>query len=223
MGYATSEAEYFAPQVRKSDRKIAVQYGRMFNLVGLGRYLPAGPALDVGCGAGPGLRYLMSRSAEVYGADASRYALLQAARLVAPRGLTEMDATGAFPFATATFGLVIASEVIEHLPDGPAFLQECHRVLQPGGVLLLTTPNLWDIRRVTAPLVGRLWTGDTDPTHINLYTPRRLKQELRATGFQWPRVRTGLKPITWLPPHRHPFPVPYPPLIGNGMVAAAVR
>lgn len=215
----SNEHDYFAPQVNKSDRKIAVQYGRMFRLAGLAQQLPPGPALDVGCGAGPGLRYLLRRGATVFGADANGYALRQAAALVAAQGLVQMDATAAFPFQPASFGLVIASEVIEHLPGGLPFLQACRRILRPGGLLLLTTPNLWDVRRITAPLVGRLWTGDTDPTHINLYTPARLRHELQAIGFEAVRVRTGLKPMRWLPPHRNPIAVPYPPLIGNGMVA----
>ena len=217
------EASYFAPQVRKSDRKIAVQYGRMFAIAGLKQHLPAGPALDVGCGAGPGLRYIASRGAVAFGADASLYALRQAADLLPAQGLVQSDATALFPFADATFGLVLGNEIIEHLPDGLVFLGECLRVLRPGGMLLLTTPNLWDIRRITAPLVGRPWSGDTDPTHINLYTPRRLQHELARAGFERARVRTGLKPMRWLPPHRNPIAIAYPPLIGNGIVATGVR
>jgi hypothetical protein len=95
--------------------------------------------------------------------------------------------------------------------------------LRPGGTLLLTTPNLWDIRRVTKPVVGQPWSGDTDPTHINMYTPRRLGREMLAAGFTRSRVRTGLKPMTWLPPYSDPWPVPYPPLIGNGIVATGTR
>jgi glycogen(starch) synthase len=218
-----NEAEYFGNQVRKSDRKIATQYGRMFRLAGLGARLPEGPALDIGCGAGPGLRYLAGRGAAVVGVDASLYALQRARELVAPRGLARTDARGALPFREGAFGLVLASEMIEHLPSGVAFLRECVRVLRPGGLLLLTTPNLWDIRRVTKPLVGKPWSGDTDPTHINMYTPRRLGLEMREAGFTEIRVRTGLKPITWLPPYSNPWPVPYPPLIGNGIIATGRR
>jgi SAM-dependent methyltransferase len=217
------EAAYFAPQVSKSDRKIAVQYGRMFALAGLKHRLPEGPVLDIGCGAGPGLRYITSRGAMAFGADASLYALRQAAVLVGAHGLVQSDAMAAFPFADATFGLVLGNEIIEHLPDGVVFLGECLRVLRPGGMLLLTTPNLWDVRRIISPMVGRPWSGDTDPTHINLYTPRRLHAELWEAGFVQPHVRSGLKPMRWLPPHRNPLAVPYPPLIGNGLVAIGRR
>jgi glycosyltransferase involved in cell wall biosynthesis len=217
------EVAYFDNQARRSDRKIGVQYGRMFALARLGRRLPEGPALDVGCGAGPGLRYLAMRGAPSFGVDASFYALKQAGARAACRGLAQTDVRGGLPFRDASFGLVVASEVIEHLGDGGPFLRECRRVLRPGGILLLTTPNLWDVRRLVKPLVGQPWSGDTDPTHINLYTPPRLRRELVIAGFSSPRVRTGLKPMAWVPPHSRPFPIPYPPLIGNGIVATGVR
>jgi glycogen synthase len=217
------EAVYFGNQVRKSDRKIATQYGRMFRLAGLAKQIPEGIALDIGCGAGPGLRYLATRAVNAVGIDASLYALKEARRLVASRGLVQTDARGGAPFRDGAFGLIVASEVIEHLPDGIPFLRECRRLLRPGGVLLLTTPNLWDVRRITKPLVGEVWSAYTDPTHINLYTPRRLARELRTAGFDHPRVRTGLKPMAWLPPYRWATPLPYPPLIGNGIVATGTR
>ena len=222
MSKSINEIDYFAPQVSKSDRKIAVQYRRMFALAGLQRRLPDGLVLDVGCGAGPGLRYIASRGAKVVGIDPSMYALRQAAGLI-DVDLAQIDAAARFPFADATFGMVLANEVVEHVPDGVEFLRECARVLRPGGIVFLTTPNLWDIRRVLAPLVGRVWSGDTDPTHINLYTPQRLLADLRSAGFKAGRLKTGFKPVRWLPPHRNPIAIPYPPLVGNGIVATGVR
>jgi SAM-dependent methyltransferase len=137
--------------------------------------------------------------------------------------LVQTDALLSLPFRDEAFALVLASELIEHLADGLPFLRECRRVLRPGGLLVLTTPNLWDVRRFTDPLRGRTWSGRADPGHVNLYTPRRLGREMRAGGFARARVRTGWKPIFWLPPHRDPWPVPYPPFVGNGIVAVGER
>jgi SAM-dependent methyltransferase len=222
-GPAGDEAAYFAPQRSKSDRKIGVLYRRLFRKAGIGAVWPAGPALDLGCGAGPGLRYFASRGARPYGADRSHYALREARALVPDGRLVQTDALLSLPFREEAFALVLASELIEHLADGLPFLRECRRVLRPGGLLVLTTPNLWDVRRFTDPLRGRTWSGRADPGHVNLYTPRRLGRELRASGFARARVRTGWKPIWWLPPHRDPWPVPYPPFVGNGIVAVGER
>lgn len=223
MTQSINEKDYFAPQISKSNRKIMIQYQRMFRFVGLEHYLPNGPALDIGCGAGPGLRYLTKRGANVFGADASRYALHHAQQIIPNAAFVEINALTIFPFADVTFGLILANEIVEHLTNGIFFLRECYRILRPGGVIILTTPNLWDIRRVTHPLIGKVWSGDTDPTHINLYTPKRLHTELADCGFQYPRVRTGFKPMHWFPPHHNPIALPYPPWVGNGIVASGVR
>ncbi len=58
------------------------------------------------------------------------------------------------------FDLVIATEVIEHLPDIPAFLQACLRLVKPGGTLLVTTPN----REAWAPDV--IWEVEGPPVHL---------------------------------------------------------
>jgi predicted SAM-dependent methyltransferase len=55
-----------------------------------------------------------------------------------------VDAREAFPFPNNTFRFVYSEHLLEHLDygDGLNFLKECHRVLQPGGVLRISTPDL---------------------------------------------------------------------------------
>jgi SAM-dependent methyltransferase len=181
--------DYFAAQIRKSDAKIAWQYGRIFALAGLPD-------------------------------------LLETARHLAPgSGVVLHDGSEGLPCASASADVLLLSELVEHLPDALPLLRECYRVLRPGGAVVITTPNLWDARRVLAPLVGRPWSGDTDPTHVNLYTPRRLARELRAAGFGRVRWHTGVKPARWLSSRRVQMrlPLPYPPLVGNGLLAVGQR
>lgn len=47
------------------------------------------------------------------------------------------------PGENNTFDVVLSMETLEHMPDPLQFLQELHRVLKPGGELILSTPNLW--------------------------------------------------------------------------------
>jgi SAM-dependent methyltransferase len=49
-----------------------------------------------------------------------------------------------FPFDSGSFDSVVCSQVLEHVFEPSAFLSEIHRVLKPGGVLLLTVPFVWD-------------------------------------------------------------------------------
>jgi SAM-dependent methyltransferase len=215
---------YFAAQIRKSDAKIAWQYGRIFGLAGV-EELRGLRVIDVGCGAGPGLRYMLSQGALALGLDHSHYAL-QASRHLAPGAAVVLnDGTEGLPCADASADVLLLSELVEHLDAAAPLLRECWRVLRPGGRVVVTTPNLWDVRRLTAPLLGRAWSGDTDPTHVNLYTPTRLHRELNNAGFRRVRWHTGVKPAFWLSSRRMRvrLPLPYPPLVGNGLLAVGVK
>lgn len=216
--------EYFAAQIRKSDAKIAWQYGRIFDLAGV-RDFDRLSVLDVGCGAGPGLRYLAGQGALVLGLDHSRYALKTALELSPSASVALNDSSRGLPCASQSVGLVLLSELVEHVEDARPLYAECYRVLRPGGQIVVTTPNLWDVRRVLSPLRGRKWSGDMDATHVNLYTPTRLAAELRQAGFAQVRWHTGVKPALWLSSRRLRLrlPILYPPLIGNGMLATGVR
>ncbi|MBK9713066.1 MAG: class I SAM-dependent methyltransferase [Kouleothrix sp.] len=216
--------EYFAAQIRKSDAKIAWQYSRIFGLAGV-RDVAGLRVVDVGCGAGPGLRYLATRGATALGLDHSRYALETALQLSPGAGVALNDSTRGLPCGSQSADLVLLSELVEHVVDAGPLFEECYRVLKVGGRIVVTTPNLWDVRRALSPLAGRPWSGDTDPTHVNLYTPARLARELRRAGFTQVRWSTGVKPARWLSSRRLRLrlSIPYPPLIGNGLLATGRR
>jgi SAM-dependent methyltransferase len=216
--------EYFAAQIRKSDAKIAWQYGRIFGLAGV-QQVDQLRVIDVGCGAGPGLRYLSGRGALALGLDHSRYALQTALELSPAAGVALNDSALGLPCASQSADLVLLSELVEHIENPRPLYEECYRVLRPGGRIVVTTPNLWDARRVLSPLLGRMWSGDMDSTHVNLYTPTRLAADLRWAGFGEVRWHTGVKPAWWLSSRRLRLrlPILYPPLIGNGLLATGVR
>lgn len=73
------------------------------------------------------------------------------------------------PFSTATFGAIICTEVLEHVPDPQIVLHEAARVLRPGGILLITVPFLFGIH--------------ADPYDFGRYTDHYWSQTLKATGF----------------------------------------
>lgn len=55
-----------------------------------------------------------------------------------------LDATRPFPFASSTFGFIYTEHMIEHIPyeGAVSMMQECHRVLRPGGAIRVVTPNM---------------------------------------------------------------------------------
>ena len=216
--------KYFAPQQSKSWAVLEWQYGRLLDFAGIS---PATHprVLDAGCGAGPALRLLDKRGYTVTGADNLLYPLQLAKEAVPRADLVVADLADGLPFADGAFDAMLLSEVIEHIPPAATdgFLRECRRVLRAGGALLITTPNLWDVRRLYAHLRHTVWSGYQDSTHINLYDPTRLSRELKAAGFGQVRWRTGLKPLYRRRSKklRTALEIHYPPAIGNGLVAIA--
>ena len=98
--------------------------------------------LDLGCGTGYGSDELASLALSVTALDIAPDALVTARSHYTRRNLDFAAADGArLPFRDASFDLVVAFEVIEHLADWPGLLSEARRVLAPGGQLIVSTPN----------------------------------------------------------------------------------
>jgi 2-polyprenyl-3-methyl-5-hydroxy-6-metoxy-1,4-benzoquinol methylase len=91
----------------------------------------------------------------------------------------------------ARFEILYAAEVIEHLRDPAAFLRHCRRLLVPGGVLFLTTPDLGHPRR-PEPLLA--WGSVRPPEHVHLFTKSGMISLLEAQGFPAARALPHAKP-----------------------------
>lgn len=156
-----------------------------------------GVILDIGCGDGSAAATAapLLRPHRLVGVDWSQDALRRANKhLTAVRGgLTDPG----LPFASGTADAVLFSEVIEHLVDPDAALDELRRVLRPGGHLLLSTPNLaaWYNRGLLLAGVQPVFSevsmrgiygrpGSQVVGHLRLYTARALRQMLPAAGFE---------------------------------------
>jgi len=101
--------------------------------------------LDVGCGIGGSSLYLAEKfNAATTGITLSPVQAARAAERAAAAGLstrTQFQVADALnmPFADASFDLVWSLESGEHMPDKVKFMQECYRVLKPGGTLIMVT------------------------------------------------------------------------------------
>lgn len=100
--------------------------------------------LDCACGEGYGADLLARRARSVTGLDRSAEAIGHARRRYAGGRdnltFTEGDCA-ALPFADASFDLVVSFETLEHIDAQAAMLDEFHRVLDPGGLLVLSSPD----------------------------------------------------------------------------------
>ena len=98
-----------------------------------------------------------------------------------------------YPFEDETFDVVLLTEVLEHLRDYPArVVSEARRLLKPGGLLLITTPNAAAIQRRADLLVGRSvytplsdWIGGLPHArHAREYTVAELRTLVTHAGFR---------------------------------------
>jgi len=99
--------------------------------------------LDVGAGAGYGAATLGERARSVLGVDRDAGAVAYARSHFAGPGVEfrEMDASD-LSGLDRRFDLVVSFQVIEHLADPGAFLDDLRRLVRPGGAIVITTPNV---------------------------------------------------------------------------------
>lgn len=128
-------------------------------------------AVDVGCGSGRNMQLLSCHADWVMGFDRSPAAL----ELASAHGFPTSQADGqAIPLADSSVDLLTAFDVLEHLDDDLAALDEFHRVLRPDGLLL-----------VTVPAYRFLWSEhDEALMHRRRYIASELHAKLTRTGFQ---------------------------------------
>jgi len=148
------------------------------------RYAPGKRVLDAGCGTGYGSAELAQSAAEVTGVDIAPEAIEYARANYPLPGLRFIESScAAVPFPADSFDLVIAFEVIEHLPDFRAFLDDSARVLTREGLFLVSSPN----KRYYAET--RAETGP-NPFHEHEFEADELVRELNRV---FPNVRLLLQ------------------------------
>jgi 2-polyprenyl-3-methyl-5-hydroxy-6-metoxy-1,4-benzoquinol methylase len=125
----------------------------------------AGTLLDIGCGDGRFLSVMARRGWRVAGVDFDAAAVAQAREL---RRLDVKVGTAASQAASGEkYDRVTASHVIEHVAEPREFLRHCRQLLNPGGRIVLRTPNP---RSFGHRRYGAAWRGLEPPRHLQLFT-----------------------------------------------------
>jgi SAM-dependent methyltransferase len=155
---------------------------------------PGDLVLDLGCGFGRHAFEAARRGARVVAFDYAAAelkevrgtfgAMADAGEVAGEScaGTVQGDATG-LPFGDATFDRVIASEVLEHIPDHAAALRELARVLRPGGTMAVTVPA-WLPEKICWALSEEYHAPFVAGGHVRIYRQGELRHRLRDAGLQ---------------------------------------
>lgn len=160
------------------------------------RWLPArsGKVLDMGCGTGAFLRMLATTHAgmSLAGVDFSEDSIATATDACsAVRPAPDLRAISKYPtpWPPQSFDVIYSLEVVEHLDDAmlDSVLDECARLLKPGGILIVTTPNAEDLERqhTCCPECGatfHIWQ------HQRSWSVASLTELIEGRGFTAVRV-----------------------------------
>jgi len=135
-----------------------------------------GKVLDVGCAYGFMLEKFPD-TFEKYGIDVSEHAILEARKRLPDALLTVGGAEEKLPFPDDYFDVIMTNDVLEHLENPKAALEQMCRVLKTGGILYINIPNLnWARRTFFAD-------ADRKEHHISLMTRVELLDMVKELGF----------------------------------------
>lgn len=109
------------------------------------KYISGKNVLDMGCGTGYGTASIADKCASICGVDISDEAVAYAtekyqADNLAFKTIRKVE-DAPLPFSDGSFDVVLSFQVIEHIPDPATYLEEIRRVLRPGGVFIVATPD----------------------------------------------------------------------------------
>jgi 2-polyprenyl-3-methyl-5-hydroxy-6-metoxy-1,4-benzoquinol methylase len=188
--------------------------------------------LDVGCATGEFLSAAQARHWQVYGVEPSPIGAALAERV--PGATIHTGTLDTAPWPDAYFDAVALFEVIEHLQSPRAYIEKIARLVRPGGMLVLTTPN---IRSLAYFLVGRRWDPVGPNDHLYLFSPKTLQRLLDSCGLTIHHMHTlATDTTTWRAWLRYPllqhlapllrhasYPLTKPFLLGDSIFLVARR
>jgi SAM-dependent methyltransferase len=149
--------------------------------------------LDLGAGNGRHAFEALKLGARVVALDYDATEVAEARDLMtaltaegeAPEGALEAGVNGdavRLPFPDDTFDRIIAAEVLEHVPDDTAAMDELARVLKPGGRLAATIPA-WLSETICWRLSDEYHAPFVEGGHVRVYTEPELRRKLRGAGL----------------------------------------
>lgn len=154
--------------------------------------------LEVGCWNGMVGGEVRKNNNFVVGWDISRKALVKAKKVLNETATVDLD-SDQWPSAKNNFGLIICSEVLEHLFDPEKVLTKLKKYMKRGGHILLTTPNILHLYRRIQFLFGKFEYRDDsviNRSHLHFYTRNSFVEMIGRLGLEIVRENNVIFPRT---------------------------
>ena len=148
-------------------------------------------ALDIGCATGAGLAVIAELGLQPVGIDINPYAVEIARRQVPEATIFGMPLEQA-PLENASFGLILLSDVVEHVRDPLDFLTRVAALLTPDGRVAIVTP---DIGSWSARLMKGRWSH-LKREHLTLFGRQAMADLCRCAGLETESIRALPKPLS---------------------------
>ena len=146
----------------------------------IAKFVKQGTLLDVGCATGDFLAEVAAQEGwQVLGIETSAAAARYAREQVGLDVLVSTLNRASFP--DESLDVITMWDVLEHVYDPCAVLDEVARLLRPGGLFVVNHPNLDSLDR---RLFGRFWAGFELPRHLYLFPTQLLKDLMAQRGFE---------------------------------------
>lgn len=182
-GYHTSHDEdAYMARANKWFLDPAGPYQHVLDVIGKGTGFEGKRMIDVGCGAGWFAHECQKRGADIKGVDPSHNAAHLAKKYfnldIIPKPLKRAIEEG--DLVPGGFETAFIFETIEHMRKPAEFLKTLYDLLEPGGMLYISTPNfyLFDLIGRAAPDIKQC------PEHINFFSPQSLKSCVELCGYR---------------------------------------
>ncbi|MCL5985052.1 MAG: class I SAM-dependent methyltransferase [Actinobacteria bacterium] len=182
-----SSEEYPSKPISDSIPRFLIKYSSYGSIVN--QIPPNSKVLDVGCGDGRISALFKRKDCDVWGVDVSR----RAVELASKNGIKvkQWDLNQVpLPFEEASFNVLTLIDVLEHVIDPLALLKEAHRLLAPGGRLIISLPNFARIGNRLRMFIGDPrdilhWEGYGDEIeHLHWFTLPKLRYFLKKANFK---------------------------------------
>ncbi len=157
----------------------------------LEKFRRGGRLLDVGCGEGSFLKLAQRRGWDVAGTELSSYAAEYASKSLGV--CIFCGELGDAGFTDNSFDVVTMWHVLEHVCDPKNYLKEIHRILRPGGLLVLAVPNVKNfVMQIAYRIIKRrrlrLFSEGDKEIHLYHFSPVTMEAYLKRTHFQCIRL-----------------------------------